>query len=969
MCKNRNLDHTRGNSSYKTSIRRLLRQSLQRLLIENATLEINSQRAAPTSEYNQIPPEIGERWIRYWCKGFSYEHVQEAVVGGLQVGHGDTDAGDAAALRSLMNNWKNSPPSWGKTNDPCDAPWEGVACENSRVTALKLSTMGLQGKLSSDISQLSELQLLDLSYNNDLNGSLPSSVGNLKQITTLILAGCSFSGIIPQELHSLEKLSFLALNSNKFTGSIPPSISLLSNLYWLDLADNKLTGPIPISSNGSPGLDLLINTKHFHFNKNQLSGSIPSGLFSSQMKTNTSDICRLLDSNKFTGQIPESIGLVTSLEVLRLDSNSLSGRVPSTINNLTGVNELNLANNQLTGSLPDLTGMNLLSYVDLSNNSFDSSEAPAWFSTLQSLTTLVIESGGLHGSFPSKVFSFPQLQQVLLSENAFNGTLDLGNPSSELQMVNFQNNAISGYKSSATFNEILIFKLGVIFVPWIGILFLQASSSSNDPIYISLVSEPGACEERWTADKATKDNGGAPQLKGTRLFSFEELKRSTKKFSEANEIGSGGLWQGLQRYSIKRELVAVKRAKQGSMQGAPEFKTEIELLSRFYKVPLDEATHAADKDPLSENEREKRERGKRERTFTYLPASSSLRSSFVSCDFAPLDDFPSSDRESDILIGNNRELTGCVGFTPGRLEREKYDFKALSVLSACRRPSVGHGDTDAEMLRLSDLDEQLEELTTDRGRLMILNVITQLKFPFLLEVSGRRRFSESFHKSFIAWKNSHLVIESGGLHGSFPSKVFRFPQLQQFRVTDVNFQNNAISGYKSSATFNEILMWFPEHPIWFWMRSMVMPTASPRQIRPAQCCSLTIASDSDLSDSALISTNHWIPPIPYSLLVSLDIAFMCQSLSQHMHNPLPNHIYLLKQLLRCIKGTQHFGIPITKCNLSIRSFSDADWAGDPVSRKSTSGYCTFIGDKHHLLEKFKSKIQSLVLLPKRNIDR
>ncbi|PKU61554.1 putative leucine-rich repeat receptor-like protein kinase [Dendrobium catenatum] len=655
------------------------------------------------------------------------EKKEFGFEGGLQVGHGDTDAGDAAALRSLMNNWKNSPPSWGKTNDPCDAPWEGVACENSRVTALKLSTMGLQGKLSSDISQLSELQLLDLSYNNDLNGSLPSSVGNLKQITTLILAGCSFSGIIPQELHSLEKLSFLALNSNKFTGSIPPSIGLLSNLYWLDLADNKLTGPIPISSNGSPGLDLLINTKHFHFNKNQLSGPIPSGLFSSQMQL----IHLLLDSNKFTGQIPESIGLVTSLEVL------------------------NLANNQLTGALPDLTGMNLLSYVDLSNNSFDSSEAPAWFSTLQSLTTLVIESGGLHGNFPSKVFSFPQLQQVLLSENAFNGTLDLGNPSSELQMVNFQNNAISGYKSSATFNEILILvgnpvcttlqanpiycslqqqmkvpystslghcnsalcslqqsvnpqscscaypyqgflvfrapffrdvtnitrfqdlesSLSSKLSPAIGSVYLsQLTFNENNylemqlklfhptamyftrseiqklgfslsnqtykppaefgPYYFSAFPYPFsdsnggknsmstgaiagiavgciillillivlaiyAIGQKKKAERAveqskpfaswistTKDNGGAPQLKGTRLFSFEELKRSTKNFSEANEIGSGGYGKVYRGILSSGELVAVKRAKQGSMQGALEFKTEIELLSRVHHKNL-----------------------------------------------------------------------------------------------------------------------------------------------------------------------------------------------------------------------------------------------------------------------------------------------------------------------------------------------------------------------------------------------
>jgi hypothetical protein len=34
-----------------------------------------------------------------------------------------------------------------------------------------------------------------------------------------------------------------------------------------------------------------------------------------------------------------------------------------------------------------------------------------------------------------------------------------------------------------------------------------------------------------------------PQLKGARLFSFEELKKCTNGFSEANNIGSGGYGQ------------------------------------------------------------------------------------------------------------------------------------------------------------------------------------------------------------------------------------------------------------------------------------------------------------------------------------------------------------------------------------------------------------------------------------------
>ncbi|XP_020398708.1 probable leucine-rich repeat receptor-like protein kinase At5g49770 [Zea mays] len=91
-------------------------------------------------------------------------------------------------------------------------------------------------------------------------------------------------------------LQSLALNSNKFTGTIPPTLGLLSNLFWLDLADNQLTGSIPVSTATTLGLDQLTHTKHFHFNKNQLSGTL-TGLFNSNMSL----IHILFDSNQLTG--------------------------------------------------------------------------------------------------------------------------------------------------------------------------------------------------------------------------------------------------------------------------------------------------------------------------------------------------------------------------------------------------------------------------------------------------------------------------------------------------------------------------------------------------------------------------------------------------------------------------------------------------------------------------------------------
>ncbi|MCL7032483.1 hypothetical protein MKW94_003499 [Papaver nudicaule] len=352
-----------------------------------------------------------------------------------------TDPQDFAVLRSFKTQWQNIPPNW-VGSDPCADGWEGVVCTDSRVISIQLSSMGLKGQLSGDIGSLTELKSLDLSYNTGLTGPLPPSIGNLKKLTNLILVGCGFSGPIPSEIGYLPKLVFLSLNSNSFNGNIPPTIGSLPSLYWLDLADNKLSGSIPVSSGNTSGLDMLTHTKHFHFGKNQLTGDIPAQLFSANMKL----IHVLFEDNQLTGSIPTTLGLVKTLEVVRLDRNSLSGNVPSNLNNLTSVSELHLSNNHLVGPFPDLSGMLVLNFVDLSNNTFAVSDFPSYFPTLVSLTTLEAEGTNLQGLLPPALFSLPQLQTLNLKTNLFNGSLDIGSSfSGQLELVDLQSNSITGY--------------------------------------------------------------------------------------------------------------------------------------------------------------------------------------------------------------------------------------------------------------------------------------------------------------------------------------------------------------------------------------------------------------------------------------------------------------------------------------------------------------------------------------------
>ncbi|KAH9624094.1 hypothetical protein KSS87_018308, partial [Heliosperma pusillum] len=342
-------------------------------------------------------------------------------------GAAQTNDQDYAALKSLTGDWGNLPSSW-TGGDPCGNKWEGITCINSHISTITLSSVGLTGKLSGDLAALSDLQILDLSYNKGLEGSLPSTIGKLTKLTNLILLGCGFSGPIPDSIGSLSQLVYLSLNSNKFTGKVPASIGNLKKLYWLDLSDNQLTGSIPVSDATTPGLDLLLNTKHL-----------------------------LFDNNNLTGSIPSTLALVQTLEAIRFDRNSLSGLLPSNLNELTHVNELVLSNNAFTGPVPNLTGMNNLNYLDMSNNNFEATDVPQWLTTLQSLTTVMMEKTGLEGQLPMEFFSIPLLQTVMMKGNQLSGELDIGSTySSQLELIDLQSNFIDKLKVPPGYNFTLV---------------------------------------------------------------------------------------------------------------------------------------------------------------------------------------------------------------------------------------------------------------------------------------------------------------------------------------------------------------------------------------------------------------------------------------------------------------------------------------------------------------------------------
>ena len=62
-----------------------------------------------------------------------------------------------------------------------------------------------------------------------------------------------------------------------------------------------------------------------------------------------------------------------------------------------------------------------------------------------------------------------------------------------------------------------------------------------------------------------------------------------------------------------------------------------------------------------------------------------------------------------------------------------------------------------------------------------------------------------------------------------------------------------------------------------------------------------------------------------------------------MHNPTTTHWAAIKRILRYLKGTADYGLFFQSGTFRVKAYSDADWAGGRDDRRSTSGFCIYLG--------------------------
>ncbi|KAL2229263.1 receptor protein kinase TMK1 [Sesamum indicum] len=278
--------------------------------------------------------------------------------------HCVTDPSDLAILKEFKEGLENGELlNWPDNgDDPCGPPnWPHIFCSGSRVSQIQVRGLGLKGPLPQNFNQLSMLQNLGLQH-NQFSGKLPSFSG-LSELRYAFLDYNNFEAIPSDFFKGLVNLEVLALDDNPLnstTGwSLPSDLQGSAHLKNLSLVRSNLAGPLPEFLGFMSSLEVL------KLSLNRLTGGIPESFKGS--------LLRILWLNGQSGGMTGPIDVVARMESLTslwLQRNRFSGKIPDDISHLVSLKDLNLNGNDLVGLIPASLANMALAYLDLNNNHF-----------------------------------------------------------------------------------------------------------------------------------------------------------------------------------------------------------------------------------------------------------------------------------------------------------------------------------------------------------------------------------------------------------------------------------------------------------------------------------------------------------------------------------------------------------------------------------------------------------------------
>ncbi|GJN05720.1 hypothetical protein PR202_ga23379 [Eleusine coracana subsp. coracana] len=232
----------------------------------------------------------------------------------------------------------------------------------SDVTIFMASGNNFTGNFPSSFCGITNIQLLDLSYNK-FSGYIPSCLmQNANSLQSLNLNQNQFYGELPDNIKEGCSFEALDFSSNWIEGKLPRSLVACKNLQILDVGNNQISDSFPCWMSKLPKLEILV------LKSNKFFGQVAQS--TQEEKSASVGVLDLLvglnmSHNSLTGPIPSQLSHLTQLEALDLSSNELYGEIPLDLKTLDALTVLNLSNNKLVGSIPESPH-----FMTFSNSSF-----------------------------------------------------------------------------------------------------------------------------------------------------------------------------------------------------------------------------------------------------------------------------------------------------------------------------------------------------------------------------------------------------------------------------------------------------------------------------------------------------------------------------------------------------------------------------------------------------------------------
>ncbi|KAL3683269.1 hypothetical protein R1sor_001291 [Riccia sorocarpa] len=476
-------------------------------------------------------------------------------------------------IDTIPNNSSSSILILRLDNNRLTGPIPSVWSNMTSVVEIHINNNQLSGTLP-DWSNLTNLRLLDTS-NNPLLDSQPIPdflAAGMANLQTLSMSGCNLEGRVPPGLFSNPSLQRIELSDNKLNGTLTFG-QIGKNLQYVDLEQNNINNIDAASANGVDIDTLLLGGNpvcNSTFLKVDQFCVADSGSTSSYPQL---PFCG--GKNCTGGQVLHGGSCICGdAAVCQMRLNSPPYRV---------INQ-----DIMTQLIKDLA---FLFSEEASN---DENLARVRNQVFLDPHQLWIESANITGNsrlnftlaiFPLSGREWTRQEVNYIVTFFYNNTVHLPKTQGPYSILGYTDpvyGLLSSKSSLGTGALIGIIVAGVVVALVLALIGFYAWRQKRRADQAEVMTRPFAS---WGA-KSGKDDGAAPKLQGARYFSLNDVKKATGNFAERNVVGVGGYGKVYRGTLADGEVVAIKRAQEGSMQGKDEFKNEIELLSRVHHKNL-----------------------------------------------------------------------------------------------------------------------------------------------------------------------------------------------------------------------------------------------------------------------------------------------------------------------------------------------------------------------------------------------